>query len=195
MPIRFLTILSFVLLASLSCNSATEKLDKDEKDPSKSNVIEEPDPTAAPTSSADSEIEIYNSFEEFEHLLYKDTDSTYVINFWATWCKPCVQELPLFEKLTEMHKDKPYKTILVSLDFPKQIESKLIPFIEKNKLKSEVVVLTDKKQQVWIDKVDKKWDGAIPVTLIYKKDKRKFLYGEVHDFEELNGHVTGLLNL
>ena len=60
-------------------------------------------------------------------------DKTYVINFWATWCAPCVKELPYFEEVNKEFKDKNTEVILVSLDFPSQIESKLKPYLKKIK--------------------------------------------------------------
>ena len=157
----------------------------------KSDVVET---SAKQVDSKPTSPKIYEKFEDMEHLFHINNDTTYLINFWATWCKPCVQELPLFERLLNELKGEKYKSILVSLDFPNKIESKLIPFIKDNKLMSEVVVLTDGKQQQWIDKVDKDWDGAIPVSLIYKKAKSKFLYGEVHDYEELKKEVLQIMN-
>ncbi len=186
MPFKIITALFFILFYLTGCESKqniNEKLEKQEvlelKGKNKSNV----------GHASKSELKIYEKFDDLAPLLSLQNDTTYVINFWATWCKPCVAELPLFEKLTEENKNKKFKTILVSLDFPKQIETRLLPFIEKNKLQSQVVVLADKKEQIWIDKVDKNWDGAIPVTLVYKKNKRKFVYGEVHDYEELKAYV------
>lgn len=187
MPIRNLILIFFLTLNVFSCSNAQKEPDG----ASKSEVVDNA------TEQVDNKVsspKIYEEFEDMEHLFHINNDTTYLINFWATWCKPCVQELPLFEKLLEELKDEKYKSILVSLDFPNKIESKLIPFIKDNKLKSEVVVLTDGKQQEWIDKVDKEWDGAIPVSLIYKKDKRKFLYGEVHDYEELKKEVLQIMN-
>src|SRR5471030_2436347 len=61
------------------------------------------------------------------------SDTTYVINFWATWCAPCVKELPAFEKLNENYKDKKVKVLLVSMDFKQDYEKKLIPFVRKKK--------------------------------------------------------------
>jgi len=93
---------------------------------------------------------------ELEQDLLTDIspDSTYVINFWATWCGPCIKELPYFEELNAMYSDEAFRQILVSLDDPKKIERKVIPFLTKNKIESEVVLLADGKANSWIDRVD-----------------------------------------
>lgn len=128
-------------------------------------------------------------YKALEYFLKKDNDTTYVVNFWATWCVPCVEELPSFEKLNAGYKDKKVKVILVSLDMSKQIESRLLPFIQKKKLQSKVVVLNDPDANAWIEKVDKSWSGAIPATIIYKKQERKF-YERSFTYEELEKEVN-----
>ena len=79
-------------------------------------------------------------FKGLEPHLNKQNDTTYVINFWATWCGPCVKELPYFEKITESYKDKKVKVIPVSLDFPKSYKKSLLPFLVKRGIKSEVIL-------------------------------------------------------
>ncbi|MCB0374525.1 MAG: TlpA family protein disulfide reductase, partial [Sinomicrobium sp.] len=116
-------------------------------------------------------LQLYD-YEGLEHFLSREDGKTYVINFWATWCKPCVEELPYFERLHENFKDRGVKVILVSLDMPGMIETQLIPFIRNRKLKPEVVVLDDPRQNMWISEIDENWSGAIPATLIYTNDKR-----------------------
>lgn len=142
-------------------------------------------PLAAQSQSGAS-VPVYTEFEQIEPLFHLDNDTTYVINFWATWCKPCVEELPYIEQLHEVYGAKKLKVILVSLDFVKQIETKLLPFVEKHQLQSEVLVLTDGKYDEWIDKVSPEWDGAIPVTLVYKGQERTFINTDFHSFEELD---------
>ena len=125
-------------------------------------------------------------------LLNKNNDTTYVVNFWATWCKPCVKELPAFEKLNKKYESKKLKVLLVSLDFPKQLESKVIPFVEDRNIKSEVILLKDPDANKWIPKVDSSWTGAIPATLIYKADNRKF-YERSFTYEELENELNLIL--
>lgn len=122
---------------------------------------------------ADIELEVYD-FEGFKKFLNKKDNKIYVINFWATWCAPCIKELPYFEKLNEQYKDENVEVILVSLDFPHLYESKLKPFIIKKKLKSKVIALDDSGTNTWLPQVDKTWSGSIPATLIYKNDNKKF---------------------
>jgi len=137
-------------------------------------------------------IPVFN-FDGLEEAYFKNEDNiTYVINFWATWCKPCVKELPAFEKINEDYKDKNVKVILVSLDFPEKLKTGVEPFIEKYKLKSEVVLLDDEDANTWIPKVSDEWSGAIPATVIVKNDE-KFFYERSFTFEELEKEVNKLL--
>ncbi len=136
---------------------------------------------------------IYTSFDQFEPWLYRKSDTTYVVNFWATWCKPCVAELPYFEELHEAYKNEKVKVVLVSLDFPKQIKSKLVPFIEEHKLQSDVVALLDGRYTEWVEKVDKSWDGSIPITIIYNNENRKFIGEQFHDYDDLNNSLKEVL--
>ena len=114
---------------------------------------------------------------DFDGLYSKidlSVDKTYVINFWATWCAPCIKELPYFEEVNKELKDKNTEVILVSLDFPSQIESKLKPYTKKNKIKSKVILLDDSKMNTWVPKVSEQWDGGIPATLIVNASNYNF---------------------
>lgn len=131
-------------------------------------------------------------FSSLESLFQLDNDTTYVFNFWATWCKPCVAELPYFEELNKKMKGQPFKLYLISLDFAKQIDSKLIPFMEKHDLTGEVMVIKDADPNGWIDKIDPSWSGAIPATLILKDGKRKFHEGELASMAEIESLIDNL---
>jgi thiol-disulfide isomerase/thioredoxin len=131
-------------------------------------------------------------FKTIEPILHRETDTVYVVNFWATWCAPCVAELPIFEKLQADHKNK-VKVILISLDMAKDVEAKLIPFIENNKLKSKVLHLHDPDADSWINKVDSTWSGAIPATLIYGGGKRRF-YEQSFSAEALDKELEQFIN-
>ena len=103
--------------------------------------------------------------------IHNNSDTTYVVNFWATWCKPCVAELPEFEKLHLNYKTKNIKTILVCMDFIEDIDKKLKPFLVKNKYTCEVILLDEINGNDFINKISNLWSGAIPATLITKKNK------------------------
>ena len=133
------------------------------------------------------QVTVYDTFDDFEKeiLLDRSIDTTYVVNFWATWCAPCVKELPYFEALNEKYKDGKFKQVLVTLDDKKKVDSRVIPFIEKKNILSEVVLLADGKANSWIDKVDPAWSGAIPITLFLKGNQKLFYEKEFHSIEEL----------
>ncbi|NNE29803.1 MAG: TlpA family protein disulfide reductase, partial [Saprospiraceae bacterium] len=132
------------------------------------------------------------NFSELEPLLSPKNDTTYLFNFWATWCKPCVEELPFFEELYKEKAGEPFKMYLISLDFPKQIEKKLIPFMDKHQLTGEVMVINDPDANTWIDKVSPEWSGAIPATLIVRGDQRTFHEGKLSSKEEIENLISQL---
>ncbi|MFA8450225.1 MAG: TlpA disulfide reductase family protein [Bacteroidales bacterium] len=114
------------------------------------------------------------SFEELQTILQQKNDTTYIVNFWATWCAPCIKELPAFEKISKEYKDQAVQVILVSLDFKRNIDSKLLPFLEKHNLDPKVLFLDNQNPNSWIDKVNSNWTGAIPATLIYQRLNSEF---------------------
>lgn len=136
---------------------------------------------------------VYDSYDDLAFMFNYQNDTTYVINFWATWCSPCVAELPYFEYMNKTYKDEKVKVVLISLDSKKHIDSKLRPFIQREKLMSHVVALTDSDYNTWIDKVNPDWDGAIPVTIIYNKEDYEIIKGEFDNYEELNTIVKSYL--
>ena len=133
------------------------------------------------------------NYEELKPWLNKTDDKIYVVNFWATWCAPCVKELPYFEIINKDYKDKNVEVILVSLDFPNMKESRLIPYVKNENIQSKVLHLDDVNEQFWISDIDKNWSGAIPATLIYNKDNRKF-YEQSFTQEELETEIRTFLN-
>ncbi len=106
-------------------------------------------------------------FKWYESLRNQQNDTTYIVNFWATWCAPCVAELSNFELLTSQYKTKKVKVYLVSLDFVKNIHNQLRPFVKKKKLQSAVVLMNEPNANAWIDKVSPSWSGSLPATIIF----------------------------
>lgn len=142
---------------------------------------------------AQEKVTVYDTYDNFAKNVLIEDENIYVINFWATWCAPCIKELPYFEKLNAENKN--VKVILVSLDSKKDLDKKLIPFIEKRKLKSKVLLLADKDYNSWLSKVDADWSGAIPATLLLNGKKKQFAERDFENFEELNEYINSFINL
>ena len=140
----------------------------------------------------DFQLEVYD-YKGFEKFLNKKDDKIHVINFWATWCAPCVKELPYFEKLNSTYNNQNVEVLLVSLDFPHLYDKKLKPFIKEKKLTSKVIALDDVDMNTWIPKISKDWSGSIPATIIYKNDTSKF-FEQSFTYEELEKEVEQFLN-
>ncbi|OUR99311.1 thioredoxin [Flavobacteriales bacterium 33_180_T64] len=168
-----------VVIVSLSFGNVTHKLNFSED-------------LTSETSHDSLKVVDFNGLEKY--LSRKDPNKTYVVNFWATWCAPCVKELPYFEQLNAEYSDNQVEVVLVSLDFPRQIESKLKPFLKKKGVKSEVVVLNDVDSNTWIPKVDENWSGAIPATIIYNK-KRKVFYERSFNYQELETELQQFIKI
>lgn len=129
---------------------------------------------------------------EFQEILNKEAqDKVLVVNFWATWCAPCVEELPYFEEISRNYDDE-VEMILISLDDVENVEKLVNPFLQKNQITATVKLLDDPYSAEWIPLVDPHWDGAIPVTLIKYQNKKRF-YNQTFTYAELEKEINKLL--
>jgi thiol-disulfide isomerase/thioredoxin len=110
--------------------------------------------------------------EDLNRRILNLSDTTYIVNFWATWCAPCVKELPDFDSITKIYSSDKVKVLLISMDFKEDLNIKVIPFCKKKVLRSEVYLLDETNGNYFIPKVSEQWTGAIPATLIINNQKK-----------------------
>jgi thiol-disulfide isomerase/thioredoxin len=131
--------------------------------------------------------------KDLQNAINTPSERIQVFNFWATWCGPCVKEIPLFEKLNQ--ENKSVEVTLVSMDYDLDPNpDKVNRFVARKKIQSKVVILAETDPNSWIDKIDKDWSGALPSTLIIntKSGKRKLVQKELRegDLEKLIEEVN-----
>ena len=119
------------------------------------------------------------SLDQLEKRIELGKDTVFIVNFWATWCAPCVKEIPNFVRLNTNYKAAPLKVILVSLDFKSKLEKVVVPFVKKNQIKLEVYLLNEKSEQDYIDRISENWAGSLPATLVINNQN-----GFRHFFEQ-----------
>ena len=136
----------------------------------------------------------YIKIPELEKILKDPSDKLIVLNFWATWCSPCVSEISNFENAAKEYDPSKVRFILISLDFPSQVDTQLLPFLKKNRITLDVDVMKDVDYNAWIDKVDPNWQGDIPATLFFNNSRksRYFHSGEVTE-TELKKYINSML--
>ena len=124
------------------------------------------------------------TIDQLQERIKTGKDSTYVVNFWATWCAPCIKELPHFEKLGAEHKSEKLAVLLVSVDFKSKLTAAVVPFVKRKNLKNQVFLLNESNPQEYIDRIDPSWSGSIPATLFIKGDTKKIIESEL-TYEQL----------
>ena len=110
-------------------------------------------------------------FDQLNQLIHKPNDTLYVVNFWATWCAPCVKELPEFERARQAYASQKVSVLLVSMDDKADLAKKVNPFVRNRKIQSRVVLLDEPDLNAWVDQVAPEWSGALPMTLILNKQR------------------------
>lgn len=130
----------------------------------------------------------YNAEDLVARTANKDT--LYIVNFWATWCVPCVKELPAFNMVHDLYKDKPVKVLLVSFDFKEQYPAKLQSWVAKKKLRPEVAWFNETNPTSYIPKIAPEWEGGLPATLlINNKTGEKKLHPDEISVDELKSWI------
>lgn len=109
------------------------------------------------------------------------SETPVIINFWATYCGPCIKEIPYFQELVKKYEDKGVKLLLVSLDFKESYPEKIKAFSIKRKFTASIVWLNETDADYFCPKVDSKWSGVMPATLFIntKKGYRSFIEEEI----------------
>lgn len=132
-------------------------------------------------------------FNTFSRFLETPGDTLYILNFWATWCKPCLEEIPAFTKLANENPEAKVRVILICLDNSMQWETGLATYLEKNDPGAEVWVLPDNRPADWMAVVDPSWKGSIPATLFFNNARhiRKLVETQL-DYKYLESCVTEL---
>ena len=124
-------------------------------------------------------------YEELHDYMQQEVNEIRIINFWATWCAPCIKEMPYFEALPSHWEGVPIKVLFISMDLPEEADGKVPRFLERREIKNEVWILDETYFNGFIDRVDPSWSGAIPATVILGPalGARKFLEKELHEGE------------
>ena len=120
---------------------------------------------------------------DLDKLLKQPKEGVVLINFWATWCRPCIEEMPYFDKAQQEFADKGVTMYFVSLDDVEILDSRVKPFLKKKGFKGKVLLLDETDQNAFINKVDPQWSGAIPTTIILAGKHRKMIEGKMEPQE------------
>ncbi|MEI6408793.1 MAG: TlpA disulfide reductase family protein [Bacteroidota bacterium] len=117
------------------------------------------------------QVEVVN-FKTLEKRFTQENDTTYIVNFFASWCAPCLKEIPDFQAFATQHQHEKMQLLFVSLDFKKELQTALLPVIEKYGITQPVFLLDEPNADKWINAIDRKWSGAIPATLFVNRKKK-----------------------
>lgn len=147
------------------------------------------------TTAQEDQVEVIE-FKDLKEYMNRSDNQLYVINFWATWCKPCVKELPYFNRLQKTYADEEVQVMLISLDFTSNLASKVRPFVKERDLAPEVKLLDQPNGDAWIRAISEDWSGAIPATLLVRNGnspvrsfhEKSFTYDELNDL--INNHLN-----
>lgn len=135
---------------------------------------------------------VYENFADVEGLFKQSSDTTYIVNFWATWCKPCREEIPLLQRMAEEDESGKLQIVLVSLDTERSAIERIPTFLGEAAPDLPAIVLTDEGQE-WGKTIDRVWSGSLPTTILYRGKLRYVYRREFRTYTDLIGAAEPLL--
>ena len=90
--------------------------------------------------------------------------SSSVVNLWATWCGPCVAELPELVTMNRMYRGRPFQLVTISLDDPAKRDEAL-EVLKENHVSATNYILKATDRDKFAEALDKEWPGPVPYTL------------------------------
>ncbi len=115
-----------------------------------------------------------------EHLVHTRNGKILFLNVWATWCQPCVEEFPDLVKLYNDYQNAGVDIAAISVDYPDEVDSKILPFLASQHVPFKVYVANIKKDEDLINELSPSWSGAVPATFIFDANgkQRVFMFGQ-----------------
>lgn len=98
------------------------------------------------------------------------SDTVVLVNFWATWCKPCLEEIPLFMELQKTYGPQGFKLVAVSLDEIETLESTVKPFMQKWFPEFRSYISTEYDMDDIVSVVDNGWNEVLPTSYLFARD-------------------------
>lgn len=129
----------------------------------------------------------------FQQLIQERNGKILFVNVWATWCVPCREEFPALVKLADAYRDSEVEIIGISADYPDEIASKIVPFLQEQNANFKNYVRNFADDQAFIKSINPKWSGALPVTVLYDREgnQQVFHLGEA-DFETFRQYIESI---
>lgn len=93
-----------------------------------------------------------------------------LVNFWATWCQPCIEEFPDLMEIARQFQPLGVEVVFVSIDELEEVNKKVVPFLKAHGVTFRTYVKKTRDDEAFINGVDMTWSGAIPATFIYDAD-------------------------
>lgn len=98
-------------------------------------------------------------------LRKNDSGKFRLVNFWATWCAPCVAEFHEFVEVNRMYRHRDFEFVAVSMNQPDE-EKRVLDFLKKKQASNRNLIFASAEREPLINAFDPKWQGEVPYTVL-----------------------------